>query len=486
MVVRSHLNVLVTDTAGTVRQNTVVTITKKTGAALAQSVYAAESGGSALPSFTTDSLGRLSLFADTPERVLVTPSGGTAFVEEFFPEPSEITRESITVPVNLDGYASNDDWALTVQNTGTQSKAFRVLNDGGDAILQVWQDTTGVNDLVSINLLDASRPTTSLLHVARAITVTGFSVGRFVAQVTAAVSGTAITGEASQSVAGAGSATAGAFTATRSTPASAGITRGAVATIASQVLGTGTSNTGFHATSAAHSGGSSVRNDVAFLADGAAGWNYGWMMIDTNASTILGSLSQTGVLYSVAVSSGAAPATTGEIRLSNLGAIYGRNVLNNADIRLLTLDATNNVLLGVGTGSVSTYVLATTAVAFQVGAVIQGQATTGGMIVGSAAGTVGFYASAGVAKSAALVQTYSTADRTHANATSATLTDSSGGSASATIAAITGGGAGCENATKNAIASLAAQVNALRVDLLDAKQFLNSVVDDLQAVNLVG
>lgn len=48
------------------------------------------------------------------------------------------------------------------------------------------------------------------------------------------------------------------------------------------------------------------------------------------------------------------------------------------------------------------------------------------------------------------------------------LTDSSGGTAGATLAAITGGGADCENATKNAIASLAAKVEALTVALENA------------------
>lgn len=45
------------------------------------------------------------------------------------------------------------------------------------------------------------------------------------------------------------------------------------------------------------------------------------------------------------------------------------------------------------------------------------------------------------------------------------LTDSSGGTASNTLAAITGGGANCENATKNAIASLAAKIEAINLVL---------------------
>lgn len=121
-------------------------------------------------------------------------------------------------------------------------------------------------------------------------------------------------------------------------------------------------------------------------------------------------------------------------------------------------------------------------------------------------------------------QTYSTADRTHANLTSATLTDSTGGTPGSTLAAATNttsltlaDGAGTNDGTIgavtdaatslaaiqelaaqlaiqrslntvliNAVSSLAAQVNALRVDLIDAKQLANAIVDDLQAAGVVG
>ena len=45
--------------------------------------------------------------------------------------------------------------------------------------------------------------------------------------------------------------------------------------------------------------------------------------------------------------------------------------------------------------------------------------------------------------------------------TIAALTDNSGGTASDTLASITGGGSACEDATKNAVASLAAKVDAI-------------------------
>jgi hypothetical protein len=95
---------------------------------------------------------------------------------------------------------------------------------------------------------------------------------------------------------------------------------------------------------------------------------------------------------------------------------------------------------------------------------------------------VGFFGVAVAAQAAAITQTYSTADRTHAALTSATLTDSSGGTPGTTIAAI--GASYTQAEVANAVASLAAQVNALRVDLEDTKQLLNAVIDDLQAYGL--
>jgi len=102
-----------------------------------------------------------------------------------------------------------------------------------------------------------------------------------------------------------------------------------------------------------------------------------------------------------------------------------------------------------------------------------------------AGSTAGFFNITPVARAGAFTQTYSTATHTHSAFTAATLTDSSGGTASGTLAAITGGGSACENATKDAVASLASQVNKLIVDLANAKQVLNGVIDDLQAYGLL-
>lgn len=84
----------------------------------------------------------------------------------------------------------------------------------------------------------------------------------------------------------------------------------------------------------------------------------------------------------------------------------------------------------------------------------------------------------------AITQTYATAVTTHANLTSATLTDSSGGSANTTIAAITqaaNAGSADVGPVKDAIADLAAQCNALRVDLVNLKGVVNSMIDAMKA-----
>lgn len=99
----------------------------------------------------------------------------------------------------------------------------------------------------------------------------------------------------------------------------------------------------------------------------------------------------------------------------------------------------------------------------------------------------------------AYTQTYSTASKTVANLTSATLTDSSGGTANTTVQALTDptdtpadADALRDNLVavllpelRNNFADLAAQINALRVDLANAKNNLNSVIDDGQALGLL-
>lgn len=119
-------------------------------------------------------------------------------------------------------------------------------------------------------------------------------------------------------------------------------------------------------------------------------------------------------------------------------------------------------------------------------------AEAGNITVGTTTGTkigtattqkLGFYNATPIVQPSAYTQTYSTADKTHANATAATVTDNSGGTANTTLEAISA--AYVQSEVRNNFADLAAQHNAILVDLLDLKQLVNSIIDDLQALGLV-
>lgn len=92
------------------------------------------------------------------------------------------------------------------------------------------------------------------------------------------------------------------------------------------------------------------------------------------------------------------------------------------------------------------------------------------------------------AAQSAYTQTYSTADKTVANLTSAALTDNTAGTANTTLEALADGTTYATDvaAIRNNFADLAASCNALRADLIDVKQAVNAIIDDLQALGLVG
>lgn len=100
--------------------------------------------------------------------------------------------------------------------------------------------------------------------------------------------------------------------------------------------------------------------------------------------------------------------------------------------------------------------------------------------------TLGFFNTTAVTKQAGYTQTYSTATRTVSNLTSATLTDNTTGTANTTLEALTSGSVYATDvgAIRNNFADLAAQCNALRVDLENVKQVQSSLIDDLQAYGL--
>ena len=93
-----------------------------------------------------------------------------------------------------------------------------------------------------------------------------------------------------------------------------------------------------------------------------------------------------------------------------------------------------------------------------------------------------FYNATPVVRPSAYTQTFSTADKTHANRTATALTVTDGaGTNDGTIGAITG-----DASVIAAAQELAAAVNKIIVDLADTAGVVNAVVDDLQALGLVG
>jgi hypothetical protein len=115
--------------------------------------------------------------------------------------------------------------------------------------------------------------------------------------------------------------------------------------------------------------------------------------------------------------------------------------------------------------------------------------TTTGTKIGTAeAQKIGFWNVTPVVRPSAFTQTYATADKTHAARTAAALTNNTGGTISTTLAAITAGTTYAQadlTAIKNALASLADQINKLRNDSNDTAQCLNSAIDDLQNIGLL-
>jgi len=181
-----------------------------------------------------------------------------------------------------------------------------------------------------------------------------------------------------------------------------------------------------------------------------------------------------------------APTWTGKHTFANdidfgSGANRVLKIADNDSLRSLTVKTGDEVTPSTGSGD---FLLDVGAAAASAGKLKLGATNAAEVWLVASGKKLGFFGTTAAVQASAYTQTYTTADKTQANLTSATLTDSSGGSPGTTLAAITGGGIACENATKDAVASLAAQVNALRVDLEDVKQITNSLIDDLQAYGL--
>ena len=108
--------------------------------------------------------------------------------------------------------------------------------------------------------------------------------------------------------------------------------------------------------------------------------------------------------------------------------------------------------------------------------------TTGTKIGTATTQKLGFFNATPIVQPSAYTQTYATADKTHAAPTAATLTVADGaGTNDNTIGAIT-----ADASVIAAVQEIADEINKLVADVADVKQFVNSVVDDLQALGLVG
>lgn len=143
--------------------------------------------------------------------------------------------------------------------------------------------------------------------------------------------------------------------------------------------------------------------------------------------------------------------------------------------RSMTTDGSSNPALRVVLGSLPD------------GANIALGSTTGTQIGTASTQKLGFFGATPVVQRSAYTQTYATADKTHANPTATALTDNTAGTANTTLQALTGlVYADDVEAIRNNYADLAASNNAIIADVADLKQLVNALIDDLQALGLVG
>lgn len=212
----------------------------------------------------------------------------------------------------------------------------------------------------------------------------------------------------------------------------------------------------------------------------------GALVIDGSADAIQlrvqGHSTQTSFLLVLEDSAG-----NDQVTVSNDGAVVINEEGNDADFRVesdgdanaLYVDASaNTVQVGAATTSDS----AKFYVAGKIS--LSGELEANGDFNHDGS-NVGFYDVTPVARPAAYTQTFSTATRTHSNPTASALTDSTGGTANTTLVDVTTLGVADPVKVNDNFADLVAQVNALIVDLANAKQVLNQVIDDHQANGLL-
>ncbi len=119
--------------------------------------------------------------------------------------------------------------------------------------------------------------------------------------------------------------------------------------------------------------------------------------------------------------------------------------------------------------------------------IMTGKPQIGGLTASKIVGTDGSKWLTSIATSGVITQTYSNVATTHNNLTSSTLTDSSGGTPDNTVSLVTDQTETTDNSVINDnFAELTEEVNALRVDLVNTKQILNTVIDILQNIAIIG
>lgn len=114
--------------------------------------------------------------------------------------------------------------------------------------------------------------------------------------------------------------------------------------------------------------------------------------------------------------------------------------------------------------------------------------TTGTKIGTGTTEKLGFFNATPIVQPSAITQTFSTADATHSARTAVALTDSAAGTPGTTIGALADGSTYATDvaAIRSNFSSLAVEHNKVIVDLADTAQLLNSLIDKLQALGLVG
>lgn len=156
-------------------------------------------------------------------------------------------------------------------------------------------------------------------------------------------------------------------------------------------------------------------------------------------------------------------------------------IIDNEDVEVWNVDDSGNVA-NSGTLTVTGAFTASSTSTFSDDITIADaqniilKSTTGTKIGTATSQKLGFFNASPVAQRSAYTQTYSTADKTHANLT-VTAVATTGASTAAAAAGYT---------TKTQANNIVTAVNALKEDLKDVKQVVNSVIDDLQALGLVG